>query len=216
MIQKLLLLIFVPMVLLSCSETQKYITLGGNGYKIPSHYIVSYESTSDSSGFDDASNMVALTFSEEEGFGHLTGQNGWLPHSPISIIIYDEKAGDFEMALSKAIPTADVEFIEFEKVYRVFRKQFSNHWKAIPKNGAVFNSNGVVAERVLECTALGGVDGIKASRIDENIPTSCKVSIKRGNLVIRFSSTEKNLVENFRLISDLVFSKIDSWKHEAL
>ena len=106
MIKKIASILWVPVVLLSCAEATTQITLGEVSYNIPSNYVVSYEEKNGTSEFDDASNMVALTFSEMEELGHLAGQNGWLPRSPISVMIYDKDVGNFENILSNSISTS--------------------------------------------------------------------------------------------------------------
>lgn len=213
--KKLLITLIVPTILLSCAEWKTHIFLGNKKYDIPSHYIISYERSGESKEGNGLSSIVALSFSEENEFTHLTGKNGWLSRGHISVTLYDETMGDFNMTLLNKIPSDYDVFIEFDDVFRVFKEGFNSSWKALPKKGIFYDPSIISTVRILDCKAMGGVKGINASRVDKNIPTSCKVLIKRDNLLVRFSSTEENLVENFQLIHDFVFSKLDSWESEV-
>lgn len=209
---KLILTIVLTVLLASCTGAQTKIILGNVEYQIPTHYIVSSTSNVGARGLDNSSNMLALTFAQDEELIHLTSKNGWLPSSPISAMIFDESVGEFENSFSTEISNEKFEFVEFGNLYRVFDSNLNSKWKSLPKRGIVISPTKTSAERVLDCTAMGGIKGINASRTQKEIPTSCKVIVKRDNLIIRFSSTEENLVENFQLIHDLIISRLNSWK----
>ncbi|NNJ72760.1 MAG: hypothetical protein HKP09_06225 [Enterobacterales bacterium] len=212
MIFKVIIALF-SVLLSSCVKSSVDITLGGNDYKIPTNYVVSFEALKDANEFDQNGEMIALSFTHVSEISHLTGNNGWLPRSPVSVVIFNQEIGSFDKVLQKSVQLSDeIQVIELPNVYRIFDSQLNSHWKAINKNDSVRNATSIKTEQLLDCYALGGTKGINSSRTVEHIPTSCKVTIVEDTLVMRISSSEKNLTEHFQVIRDLIISKLKTWK----
>lgn len=214
MISRVLIGVIFLTFIQACGSSDTQVKLGKSVFAVPSKYIVSFEKSDESEGFDSGSNMISISFSELDELSFLDKPNGWLPKSPITALIYHQPLSsgiELESSLTEEKPKNDLHKVEFEGFYRLFEEGVKTRWLTINSDKAES-----ISHIEIKCIALGGMDGVNKSRTDRNIPTSCKVVFKYNELVIRLSSTEENLITSYPIIQDVIIKKLSSWKQTSL
>lgn len=209
-----LLCLSLIMLSTSCGEQPKF-QLGGAEYCIPEKYLLREPLNVSliAEQLDPGGEILALRFSTADDLSLRSSAK-----EEITAILFGRSTIGSEAALIAAYeagPTDDYDpLFDIGNGFRAFEQLGARRWTLVPKIGLdrYKEGTGVEAKWIAKCRASGistlEADPMKVPSAD----TSCDTLVLYDEYVLKFTTSEQELLENYDVIKENIDRKLQAWR----